>query len=282
MTRLVTTKDALRGARAALPGPVVVVMTMGALHDGHLELVSRARDLAGPGGSVVVTDFVNPLQFGPGEDYDAYPRDLTADLSLLQGRADLVFAPSAEEMYPGGTPAVTVDVGPLGERFEGAIRPGHFPGMATVVLKLLHLVRPDVAVFGRKDAQQLAIIRRLVADLDVPVEIADVPIQREPSGLARSSRNAYLSPRARDLALVLSSTVRAVETAAPSTRGILEALDGAAQDLPGISWDYAAAVDPATFGTIGPDHRGPVLVVLAARVEGTRLLDATVVEATAP
>lgn len=281
MTRLVTTTSELREARAELRGPVVVVMTMGALHAGHLALVTRARELAGPLGSVVVTDFVNPLQFGPGEDYAAYPRDLDGDLAVLDGAADLVFAPSAEEMYPGAGPQVTVDVGDLGMVFEGAIRPGHFAGVATVVLKLLHLVRPEIAVFGRKDAQQLAVLRRMVADLDVPVRIEDVGIQREDSGLARSSRNAYLSAAQRETALVLSRTVRAVEDAAPSATGILEALSDGIVDA-SVTWDYAAAVDPGTFAPIGPEHRGSVLVVLAARVGTTRLLDSTVAEATAP
>lgn len=283
MTRLVTTKDDLRDARAHLASPVVVVMTMGALHDGHLMLVRRARELAGAGGSVVVTDFVNPLQFGPGEDYAAYPRDLEADLAVVTPHANLVFAPTAEEMYPAGTPAVTVDPGILADGFEGSLRPGHFAGMATVVLKLLHLVRPDIAVFGRKDAQQLAIIRRMVADLDVPVEIEAVGIQREPTGLARSSRNAYLDDGARGRALVLSSTVRAVEAAAPSVSAVLEVLTAAVHpDGADVTWDYAAAVDPGTFRPVTAEHRGTVLVVLAARVDGTRLLDSTVVEATAP
>lgn len=279
MTVLVTTKAELATERAAMTGPVVVVMTMGALHDGHLALVRRAREIAGAEGHVVVTDFVNPLQFGPGEDYEAYPRDLKADLARVEGHADLLFAPSVQEMYPVLPPPVSVTVGPLGGVFEGAIRPTHFAGVATVVLKLMNLVRPDVAVFGRKDAQQLAILQRLVADLDVPVRIEPVEIQREPSGLARSSRNVYLSDEGRARALALSRTIRAVEAAAPSVAGILAAL-GSEAIAPGVTWDYASAVDPATFRPIDADHRGAVLVVLAARVEGTRLLDSTVVEAT--
>ncbi len=279
MTTLVTSTAQLRTARETMPGPVVVVMTMGALHDGHLQLVRRAREVAGEDGSVIVTDFVNPLQFAPGEDYDAYPRTLEADVALVDGLADLVFAPSVEEMYPVLPPVVSVALGPIASVFEGAARPTHFAGVATVVLKLLHLTRPDVAVFGRKDAQQLAILERMVADLDVPVRIEAVPIQREDSGLARSSRNLYLSDDGRRDALALSRTVRAAEAAAPSMSRILAALRSE-RDAPGVAWDYASTVDPTTFAQIGPEHRGPVLVVLAARVEGTRLLDSTVVEST--
>lgn len=278
-TRVVTTKAALRAARTEAEGTAVVVMTMGALHDGHLALVRRAREIAGEGGTVIVTIFVNPLQFGPGEDYEAYPRTLEADLALVDGVADLVFAPEVEEMYPVLPPQVTVDVGALGTLFEGAARPTHFAGVATVVMKLLQLTRPDVAVFGRKDAQQFALVSRLVADLDVPVLIEGVAIQREESGLARSSRNAYLSDDGRRTALALSRTIRAVEAAAPSVGAVLDAL-GSEADAEGVDWDYASAVDPLTFQEIGPDHQGEVLIVLAARVEGTRLLDSTVIEAT--
>lgn len=278
MTALVTTKAQLRAARAELPGTVAVVMTMGALHEGHLTLVRRAREIAD---AVVLTDFVNPLQFGPGEDYEAYPRDLEADLAAVDGLVDLVFAPSVAEMYPVMPPPVSVTAGRLGTRFEGAARPGHFDGVVTVVTKLLHLVRPDVAVFGRKDAQQLAILERLVADLDLPVRIEPVDIVREPSGLARSSRNAYLSDAGREKALVLSRTVEAVRAAAPDTAAVLDALreavDSADHD---VRWAYAEAVDPATFEPVGPEHQGAVLVVLAARIEGTRLLDAVSLEVT--
>lgn len=279
MTALVTTRTELAEHRDAMSGEVVVVMTMGALHGGHVALVRRAREIAGDDGHVIVTDFVNPLQFAPGEDYEAYPRTLAADVARVEGLADLVFAPSVEEMYPVLPPPVSVSVGSLGTVLEGAARPTHFAGVATVVLKLLHLTRPDVAVFGRKDAQQLAILQRLVADLDVPVRLEGVPIQREPSGLARSSRNVYLSDRGREQALALSRTVRAVEAAAPSMSGILAAL-GSEAGAEGVDWDYALAADPATFEAVGPEHRGEVLVVMAARVEGTRLLDSTVSEAT--
>lgn len=277
-TRLVTTKTALREHRAAMPGTVAAVLTMGSLHAGHLALVERARELAD---HVILTDFVNPLQFGPGEDYEAYPRDLDADLALVDGLVDVVFAPAVQEMYPVLPPTVSVTAGHAGTILEGAARPGHFDGVVTVVTKLLQLTSPHLSVFGRKDAQQLAIIQRLVADLDLPVRIEPVEIQREPSGLARSSRNAYLSAAGREQALALSRTLEAARAAAPSAAGIRDAL-AAAVARAEIDWDYAHALDPATLRPIGPEHRGEVLLTLAGVVEGTRLLDAAVAVATAP
>ncbi|WP_329444400.1 pantoate--beta-alanine ligase [Streptomyces sp. NBC_01426] len=189
----------------ARPGRRAVVMTMGALHDGHASLIRTARDLAGADGQVVVTVFVNPLQFGANEDLDRYPRTLDADLRIAaHAGADAVFAPAANEVYPGGDPQVRITAGPMGGRLEGATRPGHFDGMLTVVAKLLHLTRPDLALFGQKDAQQLALIRRMVTDLNFPVEVVGVPTAREDDGLALSSRNRYLSPAERRTALALS------------------------------------------------------------------------------
>ena len=277
-TALVTTKDELRARRAAMEGTVGAVLTMGSLHAGHLALVQRARELAD---HVILTDFVNPLQFGPGEDYQAYPRDLEADLALVDGLVDLVFAPSVEEMYPVLPPTVSVTAGRAGTVLEGAARPGHFDGVVTVVAKLLRLTDPHLSVFGRKDAQQLAIIQRLVADLDLPVRIEPVEIQREGTGLARSSRNAYLSEVGREQALALSRTIAAALEAAPSLAAIQDAL-ARARERAEIDWDYALALDPATLEPAGAEHRGEVLVVLAGRVEGTRLLDAAVAVATAP
>ncbi|MFE7605470.1 pantoate--beta-alanine ligase [Brachybacterium paraconglomeratum] len=277
-TTLVTTKSVLREHRAAMDGTVAAVLTMGSLHAGHLALVERARELAD---HVILTDFVNPLQFGPGEDYEAYPRDLEADLALVDGLVDLVFAPGVEEMYPVMPPTVSVSAGHAGTVLEGAARPGHFDGVVTVVAKLLRLTDPHLSVFGRKDAQQLAIIQRLVADLDLPVRIEPVEIQREETGLARSSRNAYLSADGKERALALSRTIAAALAAAPSLSGIQDALE-AARERAEIDWDYALALDPATLEPAAPDHRGEVLVVLAGRVEGTRLLDAAVAVATAP
>ncbi|WP_425588341.1 pantoate--beta-alanine ligase [Streptomyces tremellae] len=180
-------------------------MTMGALHEGHASLIRAARAHVGRDGFVVATVFVNPLQFGAGEDLDRYPRTLEADLrTAREAGADTVFAPSVDEVYPGGDPQVTIGAGPMGGRLEGASRPGHFDGMLTVVAKLFHLTAPDAAFFGQKDAQQLALIRRMVRDLNFPVEIVGVPTVREDDGLALSSRNRYLTPADRRTALLLS------------------------------------------------------------------------------
>ncbi|MEW2549667.1 pantoate--beta-alanine ligase [Streptomyces sp. NPDC047002] len=184
---------------------VAAVMTMGALHEGHASLIRAARAHVGRAGFVVATVFVNPLQFGAGEDLDRYPRTLEADLRTARDAgADTVFAPAVDEVYPGGDPQVTIAAGPMGGRLEGASRPGHFDGMLTVVAKLLHLTAPDAAFFGQKDAQQLALIRRMVRDLNFPVEIVGVPTVREDDGLALSSRNRYLTPADRRTALLLS------------------------------------------------------------------------------
>lgn len=277
-TTLLSTKAELRTHRAAMTGTVAAVFTMGSLHAGHLALVERARELAD---HVILTDFVNPLQFGPGEDFEAYPRDLDADLALVDGLVDVVFAPTVQEMFPVLPPTVSVTAGRAGTILEGAARPGHFDGVVTVVAKLLQLTAPDLSVFGRKDAQQLAIIQALVADLDLPVRIEPVEIQREPTGLARSSRNAYLSEAGRTQALALSRTLTAALDAAPSVAGIRSALAEAVGRAE-IAWDYALALDPGTLEPIAEEHRGEVLVALAGRVEGTRLLDAAVAEATAP
>ncbi|MFE5806375.1 pantoate--beta-alanine ligase [Streptomyces sp. NPDC056491] len=191
--------------KLARTGRRAVVMTMGALHEGHATLIRTAREQAGPEGQVVVTVFVNPLQFGAGEDLDRYPRTLDADLAIAEeAGADAVFAPAVDEVYPGGDPQVRITAGPMGGRLEGATRPGHFDGMLTVVAKLLHLTRPDLALFGQKDAQQLALIRRMVTDLNFPVEVVGVPTVREEDGLALSSRNRYLSAAERHTALALS------------------------------------------------------------------------------
>lgn len=190
---LLHTAEELHGLARA--GRRAVVMTMGALHEGHATLIRAAREQAGRGGQVVVTVFVNPLQFGANEDLDRYPRTLDADRRIAEeAGADAVFAPAVEEVYPGGDPQVRISAGPMGERLEGATRPGHFDGVLTVVAKLLHLTRPDLALFGQKDAQQLALIRRMVTDLNFPVEVVGVPTVREEDGLALSSRNRYLSP----------------------------------------------------------------------------------------
>lgn len=210
-------------------GRRAVVMTMGALHEGHATLIRTAREISGPGGEVVVTVFVNPLQFGAGEDLDRYPRTLDADLKVAeQSGADVVFAPSVDEVYPGGEPQVRISAGPMGERLEGASRPGHFDGMLTVVGKLLHLTRPDVALFGQKDAQQLALIRRMVRDLNFGIEIVGVPTVREDDGLALSSRNRFLSPEQRRAALNLSRAL----FAGSDRHAAQEALRARAREVP--------------------------------------------------
>jgi len=254
---VVSTREELAAARKALPGRVAVVMTMGALHEGHAALVRRARELAD---SVIVTIFVNPLQFGANEDLDRYPRTLAQDLSTCEAEgADLVFTPTREVVYPTA-PVVRVSAGALGDGFEGATRPGHFDGVLTVVLKLLHLTAPDLALFGQKDAQQLAAIRRMVADLDVPVEVVAVPTVRDSEGLALSSRNRYLSDEERQSALVLSRALATGDVAAGRALFAGE---------PGATLDYLERVDSRTF-EVAPD--GDLLVV-AARVGTTRLID---------
>jgi pantoate--beta-alanine ligase len=275
---LTRTKAGLAIARAALDargGPVVLVPTMGALHAGHRALLRAARTLAGPDGSVLVSIFVNPLQFGPNEDLDRYPRTLAEDLALsAEAGVDLVFAPSAAEMYPGGQPEVTVEPGPAGRLFEGEFRPGFFGGVLTVVLKLLHLTRPAIAVFGAKDAQQLALVRRMVADTDLGIVIESVPTERDPDGLAISSRNRYLSAAERAVALALPQALHAGQ--ARAAHGATAALSAAQEVLraqPALAVDYVAVVDPETFGPVRPGRGGAALLIAAARAGGTRLID---------
>jgi pantoate--beta-alanine ligase len=259
------------GPADAPAGRVVLVPTMGALHDGHLRLVSRARDL---GGIVVVSIFVNPLQFGPGEDLDRYPRTLDADVVALEGLADIVFAPTAAEMYPSGPSETRVTAGESGTLFEGASRPGHFDGVLTVVTKLFNIVQPDVAVFGQKDAQQVHVIGRMVDDLNLPVTIAVVDTVREEDGLALSSRNRYLGADDRLAAITLSQALAAGAEAAPA--GVDAALAAARARIeaqPAVKLDYLAIVDPESFREASPDHHGPALMLIAARVGTTRLID---------
>ncbi len=263
-------------ATALTDGPRAVVMTMGALHDGHLELVRRARAEAGSVGQVVVTIFVNPLQFGVGEDLDRYPRDLEGDVAKLAGvGADLVFAPAPEVLYPDGEPVVRVSAGAIGEILEGAIRPGHFDGMLTVVLKLLHLTRPTVAFFGRKDAQQLMAVRQMVRDLNVDVRIVGVPIVREPDGLALSSRNAYLTPEQRIAAVSLSAALRAGQAAAVPGACADDVTVAARRTLEGVAGvviDYVTLV-AETGQPVPPQGPAQGLLLVAARLGKTRLID---------
>jgi pantoate--beta-alanine ligase len=271
-----TTRPEFARRRDAMAGPVAAVLTMGALHAGHLALVDHARDLAD---HVVVTVFVNPLQFGAGEDLDRYPRTLDADLALLTGRADLVFAPGVAEVYPDGAPQVRVCAGPLGDLLEGAHRPGHFDGVLTVVTVLLHLLRPDVAVFGEKDAQQLALVRRLVADLAWPTRIEAVPTVRDADGLALSSRNAYLDAAGRRRAAAVPAALAAAGDAARAgadARAVRAAAAGVLAAAEGVTVDYVAVVDPATLAP--PRPGGAALVLVAVRIGATRLIDNVRVE----
>ncbi|MGF1429657.1 pantoate--beta-alanine ligase [Kitasatospora sp. LaBMicrA B282] len=252
-----------------------VVMTMGALHEGHAALIRAARREVGRDGRVAVTVFVNPLQFGPSEDLDRYPRTLEADVALAQeAGADVVFAPSAEEVYPNGTPVVSLSAGPMGERFEGASRPGHFDGVLTVVAKLLHITDPDYAFFGEKDAQQLAIIQRMVADLDFDVEVVGVPTVREADGLALSSRNRYLSEGDREQALALSRALFAGrDAAARGPKAVREAAARVLDDAAGVHLDYLALIDPHDFVEAPDDFQGEAVLAVAAKVGSTRLID---------
>jgi pantoate--beta-alanine ligase len=248
---------------------VVLVPTMGALHEGHLALVRTARRV--PGALVVVSIFVNPLQFGAGEDLDAYPRALGDDLAVLTGEGvEMVFTPTAAEMYPHGQ-RTTVQPGPLGAELEGGSRPTHFAGMLTVVLKLLQIIRPDRAFFGEKDYQQLVLVRQMSDDLDLDVQIVGVPIVREADGLAMSSRNRYLDEVDREQAGALSAALLAGMYAA--SHGATEALDAARAvlvEVPAIEVDYLEIRDP----WLGPaPAEGPARMLVAARLGRTRLLD---------
>jgi pantoate--beta-alanine ligase len=256
--------------------PVVLVPTMGALHAGHAALMSGAREVAGTG-SVVASIFVNPLQFGEGEDLDRYPRTFDADLALCAREGvDVVFAPSVDEVYPGGEPQVTVEPGPLGSTLEGEVRPGHFRGVLTVVAKLFGLVRPDIGVFGQKDYQQLVLIRRMSRDLCLGVEVVGMPTVREPDGLALSSRNRYLDAEERARATILS---RALEAAAERASYGLPAARWAAMRVldedPDLEVDYLAIrtpdLDPVTeqHPTVPTEAR----ILVAARIGSTRLID---------
>jgi pantoate--beta-alanine ligase len=268
------TRAELAAARGALVGPVAVVMTMGALHDGHAALIRSAAQY----GRVIVTIFVNPLQFGAGEDLDRYPRTLGADLEVCaEAGADLVFAPTAEVMYPTGAPLVRVDPGPGGSLLEGASRPGHFDGVLTVVSKLLNLTRPDRSYFGEKDFQQLTLIRRMVADLDMPVEIVGVPIQRDRDGLALSSRNRYLGDDQHETALTLSRALAAGAAAAPLGRAaVLQAARDTLLAEPGLSLDRLDLVDPVTLAdATSGEARLLVAAILAGKSGPIRLIDNT-------
>lgn len=242
-----------------------LVPTMGALHAGHLALVDRAHELAD---EVVVSIFVNPTQFGANEDFDLYPRTLDADRELLAGRAE-VFAPSVDDVYPPHSPPTVISAGPIGELWEGASRPGHFDGVLTVVNRLFELVKPNFAVFGEKDWQQLALIRAMAAELHPHIQIVGVPTVRDADGLALSSRNRYLSTSERETAALIPAVLRDIAAAGGTDESIVRA--AAKLDHAGIALDYLDVVDPVTLETVR--GTGPARVIIAARVGATRLID---------
>ncbi len=273
--RVIETVSEMRQARAALGGGVGLVPTMGALHDGHLSLVRQAR---ADNDQLVASVFVNPTQFGPSEDLDSYPRDLDRDLRLLETEGvDIVFAPTADEMYPPGFDEWVEVCGPLTSRLEGASRPHFFRGVTTVVARLFRIVEPQRAYFGEKDAQQLRVVRQMVREQGLPVEIVAMPTVREPDGLAMSSRNAYLSPDQRQTALVVPG---ALELARMMVRRwdirdadiLRESLEDYIRQKPDARIDYVSVADPETLEELS-ELNGPALVLLAVRVGSTRLID---------
>lgn len=270
--------ETIAGIRSALAAhraagrSVALVPTLGALHEGHLAHVARAREIADV---VVVSIFVNPLQFGANEDLEKYPRDLDGDVArLAEHGVEYVFAPTPAEMYPDGGTQVKITGGPVSTMFEGRSRPGHFDGVLTVVNKLFQIVQPDIATFGQKDAQQLFLIQRMVKDLDIPVTIEVIETVREPDGLALSSRNRYLGPGERRAALALSRAIEAAQSA--GDRGI-DAVIAAAQsvlmDEEIVKLDYLKVVNPATFLPVDDGYRGAARVIIAAQVGPARLID---------
>ncbi|MEI2729247.1 MAG: pantoate--beta-alanine ligase [Candidatus Nanopelagicales bacterium] len=272
--RVVTSRSQLQEALAGASQPSAVVMTMGGLHSGHGALMELGRALVGPQGHLTATIFVNPLQFGANEDLAKYPRTFDDDLALCAANSvDLVFAPTPDVMYPNGDPEVTVDPGELGGQYEGVARPTHFSGVLTVVMKLLQLTHPTYAIFGEKDYQQLTLIRQMVRDLDIPVEIVAGPTVREASGLAMSTRNKYLSEAARETALRIPSAIaagqsvseRGADAVVNVARSILEAPADVEVDV-----QYVVVTDPL----MGPaPAAGEGRLIITAIVDGTRLLD---------
>jgi pantoate--beta-alanine ligase len=272
--KLLDTVAAMEAARSAMTGDVALVPTMGALHEGHLALVRRARAEAG---HLVVSVFVNPTQFGPGEDLDRYPRDLKGDRRLLEREGvDVVFAPTLDEMYPPGFDGWVEVRGPLTARLEGESRPRFFRGVTTVVARLFRVVRPRRAYFGEKDAQQLRVVRRMVVEQSLPVEIVAVPTVREPDGLAMSSRNAYLSPEERKAALAipeaLQAAVRMVQRGERDAAAVRDAIERRIAAEPLAAIDYVSVADHETLDELTAIDR-PALALVAARVGSTRLID---------
>lgn len=281
LVQIATTRDVLRNAVAALRqqagGRIALVPTMGALHEGHLTLVRRARAEAD---HVVASIFVNPKQFSPNEDLDAYPRQLAADAAMLEAEGvALLWAPTVEEMYPAGF-VTNISVAGVSEGLCGAARPGHFDGVATVVCKLFNQVQPDMAFFGEKDFQQLAVIRAMARDLDLALphvsNIIGVPTVREADGLAMSSRNRYLSPEQREQAAALpcamQAAIAAIEADAP-VAGALAELEAAIIAAEFTSVDYAVLADSTSLAPLEALGAAPARLLVAARIGGTRLID---------
>lgn len=272
---VVTTREELRSALDQLSGRLGLVMTMGALHEGHLSLIREAKKHAD---HVMVTVFVNPTQFAPGEDFETYPRNLDADVKAVERvGADLIFAPSPEEVYLNGDAQVTIDPGPTAKVLEGKTRPTHFAGVCLVVHKMFNITGADVAVFGQKDAQQLAIVRQMVRDLDMPIEIVGAPIVRAENGLALSSRNTYLSEAERHQALALSQALKAGKQAADQGATAAQIKEQASTVLENqnVRIDYVEFVDPVSFESI---ESGEGVLAIAAYVGDTRLIDNAIVE----
>ena len=271
--RLVRTVSEMASVQKEVDRPLGLVPTMGALHQGHLSLVTRGRQ---ENATLIASIFVNPTQFGPQEDYLSYPRDRDRDLALLEERGvDLVFAPEPEDVYPKGFDT-WVEAGRVASRLEGEARPGHLRGVATVVTKLFAIVRPDRSYFGQKDAQQAQVIRRINADLNLGVEVVVLPTVREPDGLAMSSRNAYLDPRERTAALVLYRSLCLAERMYAQGERDAAGIKAAMQDLmhaePLANLDYVSIAHSETLDEL-ENIKGPVLVSLAVRIGKTRLID---------
>ncbi|HEU5348035.1 MAG TPA: pantoate--beta-alanine ligase [Ktedonobacterales bacterium] len=274
--RVIETVDEMRAARRAwTSGRVGLLPTMGYLHAGHLAVAERAR---AENDHLVVSIFVNPTQFGPHEDFSRYPRDLPRDLAMLEAAgADVVFTPTVEQIYPAGFGTYVEPTGVLAERLEAATRPGHFRGVATVVTKLLLIVVPNQVYFGQKDAQQVAVVRRMVADLNLPMDVRVLPTIREADGLARSSRNKYLGPEDRAAAVALNRALQAGARAfegkpAGGVADVIAAMKDVVAAEPRAQLDYADVCDPDTFIPL-EELRAPALLAIAARVGPARLID---------
>jgi pantoate--beta-alanine ligase len=274
--QIITSADSLAAAVSSARQhgkSISFVPTMGALHEGHVSLVEIAHQQTD---FVVVSIFVNPLQFAAGDDFEKYPRTLQEDAEKLSAiGVDVLFAPDVDDVYPNGD-QITQHAGSIGETFEGAARPGHFDGMLTVVARLFDLVKPDLSVFGNKDAQQLFLIRQMVANSNHrwnAMQVVGAPIIREEDGLAMSSRNRFLSSDERELALKISRSLRAAESAVGDAETRIAAAEQVMATVPAVRLDYVALVNPATFEPIETGFVGRALLIVAAQVGGTRLID---------